>query len=105
MMVKIMMRTEDITVLYRVMFGNDIEDVRPMTEDIENRLLTIVSEIEDADNAFKLVCRLYGIGCNKEDIKSIAEEYGITRERVRQIVEKKKRALRHKWHTLKKEEM
>ena len=43
----------------------------------------------------KIITQLFGIGCQEMTLEEIAERFGLTRERVRQIKEKAIRRLRH----------
>ena len=96
---------DDLVNLRQALDGYDAEErLGPMDDIIERRLLNLVSTIEEDDKAFILVRRVFGIGCEKEPFKQIAAEQGVFRERLRQIIEKKRRRLRHTWSLLIKKE-
>lgn len=68
----------------------------------DNQLITesLVKEIERAlstltERERDIVRYFFGIGCPEKTLEEIGEEFGLTRERVRQIKEKAIRRLRH----------
>jgi len=68
---------------------NDIDNKESLEKDISSVLETLKDREQD-------VLKLYfGIGVDPMSLDEISEEYGLTRERVRQIKEKAIRRLRH----------
>jgi RNA polymerase primary sigma factor len=59
-------------------------------EDVAEALGTIKERERD------VIMKCFGIGCEEKPLDEIAEEYGLTRERIRQIKDKGIRRLRHR---------
>ena len=76
-------------------------DCNPVTEIESNKLDELISLIE-RDTAWGIVCAIRGIGTDKINIQEIADYCGCTRERIRQIAQKKERQIRHKWRIMNK---
>ncbi|NLA25561.1 MAG: sigma-70 family RNA polymerase sigma factor [Bacteroidales bacterium] len=60
-----------------------------LSKEIERTLATLTERERD------IVRYFFGIGCQEKTLEEIGEEFGLTRERVRQIKEKAIRRLRH----------
>lgn len=58
-------------------------DFESMTQDLDKVLKGVLKERE-----LKILKACYGIGCHEKGLEEIGEEFGLTRERVRQIREK-----------------
>ena len=61
-------------------------------ESLSNEIQRTLSTLADRER--EVVCRFFGLGCSEMTLEEIAEEFGLTRERVRQIKEKAIRRLR-----------
>lgn len=71
---------------------DSFESNRPPADDSlmkESKSIYIKSLLSNLSRRAQIfVTKYYGIGCQEETLEQIAETYGLTRERVRQIVEK-----------------
>ncbi|MFV0482585.1 MAG: sigma-70 family RNA polymerase sigma factor, partial [Bacteroidales bacterium] len=68
-------------------------DVLLMHESLAGEINRVLSTLTDRES--DIVKMFFGIGCQEMTLEEIGEEFGLTRERVRQIKEKAIRRLRH----------
>ncbi|MFV0483329.1 MAG: RNA polymerase sigma factor RpoD/SigA [Bacteroidales bacterium] len=81
--------------LLDVLVNNDSPkaDVLLMHESLAGEINRVLSTLTDRES--DIVKMFFGIGCQEMTLEEIGEEFGLTRERVRQIKEKAIRRLRH----------
>ncbi|MFV0346314.1 MAG: RNA polymerase sigma factor RpoD/SigA [Bacteroidales bacterium] len=81
--------------LLDVLVNNDSPkaDVTLMHESLAGEINRVLSSLTDRES--DIVKMFFGIGCQEMTLEEIGEEFGLTRERVRQIKEKAIRRLRH----------
>jgi RNA polymerase sigma factor (sigma-70 family) len=71
--------------------NSNMPDKGLMEESTQIYIQGLLGKLSKRDGGF--LTRYYGIGCQEETLEQIAETHSLTRERVRQIVEKSRRRL------------